>query len=180
MAPGAGLLMDHFPIIEAASAAGRLDAAASFLTERPADQPVTIVAATRGAADDLARRIAVERGATLGLARFSLTQLAARTAIVSLAADGRTPTSALGGEAVAARAVFEATRDGSLEYFASVARTPGFPRAVARTLHELRLAGVSAGIARDASRAPAPSKIEGPGPSTVEGPVPSKVERPAP
>src|SRR3954465_14525028 len=109
MAPGAGMVMDQlFRIIEAASAAERLDAAASFLSDRPPDQPITIVAATRGAADDLARPIAVERGATLGLARFSLTQLAARTAIVALASEGRTPSSALGGEAVAARAVFEA------------------------------------------------------------------------
>src|SRR5690242_3569518 len=101
MAPGAGLHMNRsFRIIEAASAAERLDAAAAFLSERPPD-PITIVAATRGAADDLARRIAMGRGATLGLARFSLTQLAARTAIVSLASEGKTPTSALGSEAVA-------------------------------------------------------------------------------
>src|SRR4051812_16225171 len=112
--PGAGKAMHSlrsFRIIDAASAAARLDAAAAFLDRTPADQPVTIIGATRGAADDLARRIAARRGATLGLARVSLTQLAARTAVVALAADGRTPSSGLGAEAVAARAVFEATRD---------------------------------------------------------------------
>ena len=133
-----------FRIIEAASAAARLEAAASFLREYAGDQAVTIVAATRGAADDLARRVAVERGATLGLARVSLTQLAARTALVSLAAEGRAPSTSLGAEAVAARAVFEATREASLAYFAPVARMPGFPRAVARTLQELRLAAIPA------------------------------------
>src|SRR3979409_1090461 len=106
MAPGAGLWMNasrSFRIIEAASAAARLEAAASFLRQFPADQPITIVGATRGAADDLARRIAVERGATIGLARFSLTQLAARTAVVALAAEGKTASTGLGVEAVAAR-----------------------------------------------------------------------------
>jgi len=137
-------MTQSFRIIEAASAAARLDAAASFLRHCPVDAPIAIVAATRGAADDLARTVAVERGATLGLARFSLTQLAARTALVSLAAEGRTPSTALGAEAVAARAVFEASRDGSLGYFAPVGRVPGFPRAVARTLQELRLAGIQA------------------------------------
>ena len=151
MAPGADLSMNasrrraaearqekSFRIIEAASAAARLEAATSFLRQCPADQPITIVGATRGAADDLARRIAVERGATIGLARFSLTQLAARTAVVALAAEGKTASTGLGAEAVAARAVFAAMRDGSLRYFTPVAGLPGFPRALARTLQELR------------------------------------------
>src|SRR5881227_2248351 len=106
MTPGAGTQMAarSFRIIEAASAAARLEAAAAFLRQFPADHPVTIVAATRGAADDFARRVASERGATLGMTRVSLTQLAARTAVVALAEDGKTPSSGLGAEAVAARA----------------------------------------------------------------------------
>jgi RecB family exonuclease len=134
-----------FPVIVSASAAVRLEAAAAFLRERPALQPVTIVAATRGAADDLARRVAVERRATFGLTRLSLTQFAARAATVALAAERVTPSSWLGAEAVAARAAFAAVRAASLDYFGPVARTPGFPRALARTLQELRLAGASAG-----------------------------------
>jgi len=133
-----------FRIFEAASSAARLEAAAKFLRQFPADYPITIVAATRGAADDFARSIASERGATLGVTRLSLTQLAARTAVVALATEGKTPTSGLGAEAVAARAVFTALRDESLRYFAPVADSPGFPRALARTLQELRLAGITA------------------------------------
>ncbi|MCU1384751.1 MAG: ATP-dependent nuclease, subunit [Acidobacteria bacterium] len=49
-----------------------------------------------------------------------------------------------GAEAVAARAVFDAIAAGELAYFEPVARMPGFPKALARTLHELRLAGVTA------------------------------------
>jgi CRISPR/Cas system-associated exonuclease Cas4 (RecB family) len=104
--------------------------------------PVLIVASTRGAADDLAREVAASVPATFGLQRLSLTQLAARYAIVALALEGKTPSTWLGAEAVAARAAFDATRQHSLSYFGPVASTPGFPRALARTLQELRLAGV--------------------------------------
>ncbi|HEY6360450.1 MAG TPA: PD-(D/E)XK nuclease family protein [Vicinamibacterales bacterium] len=132
-----------FRIIESSSAAIRLNAAAAFLHELPSNHPATIVGATRGAADDLARAVAASRPATFGLHRLSLTQLAARTAIVELARHGLSPSSWLGAEAVAARAAFDATRDGALRYFEPVAGAPGFPRALAATLHELRLAGVS-------------------------------------
>ena len=103
---------------------------------------VLIVGASRGAADDLARDIAVSVPATFGVQRLSLMQLAARTALAVLADEGATPSTWLGAEAVAARAVFDATKEGALRYFAPVAATPGFPRALARTLQELRLAGV--------------------------------------
>ena len=104
--------------------------------------PVVIVGASRGAADDLARDIARSRPATFGVQRFSLMQLAARTALTALASAGTTPSTWLGSEAIAARAAFDATRESTLEYFAPVAATPGFPRALARTLQELRLANV--------------------------------------
>ena len=142
-----------FRIIEAASAAARLEAASAFVRQFPAHHPTTIVGATRAAADDFARTLASARGATLGLARLSLTQLAARTAVVTLAQEGRTTSSALGAEAVAARAVFSATRDASLRYFGPVAGLPGFPRALSRTLQDLRLAGLTSGAVRDASPA---------------------------
>ena len=142
-----------FRIVEAASAAARLEAAAAFLEQFSPDYPITIVGATRGAADDFARTIAARRGATIGLARLSLTQLAARTAVVALAADGKTPSTGLGADAVATRAVFTALRDASLRYFSPVAGLPGFPRALARTLQELRLTGLGADAVRSANLA---------------------------
>ena len=142
-----------FRIFQAASAATRLEAAAAFVRQFPADHTLTIVGATRGAADDFARTIAIERGATLGMTRLSLTQLAARTAVVALAEAGKTPSTGLGAEAVAARAVFAATRDASLRYFDPVAGLPGFPRALMRTLEELRLAGLDRDAVRAASAA---------------------------
>lgn len=131
-------------LIESSSARLRLDQARAFVRAHAARGDVWIVAASRGAADDLARTIAAEAGATIGLHRFSLGQLALRLAGPVLADDERAPATFLGSEAVAARATFDALRDGGLAYFEPVARTPGFPRALARTVQELRLAGVGA------------------------------------
>jgi len=133
-----------FRIIVSSLAADRLALARDVLRARHALVPTLIVGASRGAADDLAREVAVGAAATFGLQRVSLTQLAARSAMVALAMEGHTPSTWLGAEAVAARAAFDAIRQRSLKYFEPVASTPGFPRALARTLQELRLAGVDA------------------------------------
>jgi CRISPR/Cas system-associated exonuclease Cas4 (RecB family) len=129
-------------IVTSASAAARLDRARRFLHSHPAPAEVVIVGASRGAADDLARRLALEGGATFGITRFSVAELAARAAAVHLAGARRVAGTQTGAEAAAARAVFDAAAAGELEYFGPVARMPGFPKALARTVHELRLAGV--------------------------------------
>lgn len=127
-------------MIVAAAAATQLarEAAAAC----PAGARVVIIGASRGAADDFARDIAAAAPATFGLERLTLVQLAARTAMVELARAGRTLATPLAAAAAAAQAVFEALGAGSLDYFAPVAATPGFPRAVASTLEELRLTSV--------------------------------------
>src|SRR5262245_6965321 len=134
--------MGTLRIFVAASAESRLAAAADFVGACPPGTGALIVGASRGAADDLARRVAAARPATFGVERISLAQLASRTALLALAAEGTAPSSWLGAEAVATRATFDALRDRALRYFAPVATTPGFPRALARTLHELRMAHV--------------------------------------
>ena len=141
-----------FRIIVSSLAADRLAVARQVLRARHALLPTLIVGASRGAADDLAREVAVGIPATFGVQCVSLTQLAARSAMVALATDGHTPSTWLGAEAVAARAAFDAIRERSLTYFGPVASTPGFPRALARTLQELRLAGVDATHLLRASR----------------------------
>ena len=128
-------------IVESSESALRLREAHAWLADR-AERGALVVSASRGAADDLARAVAAERGGAVGLHRFSVTQLAARLAAPVLAARGIAPATRMGSEAVAARAVFEARRQDGLAYFEPVAGTPGFPRALARTLHELALAGV--------------------------------------
>ncbi len=129
-------------VITSTSAAVRVAAAREFLAGRPPDAEIAIVGASRGAADDLARSIAAQIGATFGITRSSLTEFAAR--IVDDRPDGgrRTPGSQAGAEAVAARVAFEGRAAGELTYFDPVAGMPGFPRALARTFHELRLAAL--------------------------------------
>lgn len=131
-------------VVESSATEQRLAAARAFVASRTPGEDVLLAGASRGAVDDLARSVARQSGATLGLHRFSVTQLAARLAAPRLAGQGLAPSTALGTEAVAARAVFDAEQHGALAYFAPVARTPGFPRALARTIQELRFAGISA------------------------------------
>ena len=138
---GAAAMALHLHI--SSSAQTRLAFARDALRSAAPGQRVLIIAATRGAADDLARQAAATNAATFGVQRFSLTQFAVRTAIVALAEQSLAPSSWLGAEAVAARVTFEAGREQGLRYFAPVATSPGFPRALARTVQELRLAAVS-------------------------------------
>ncbi len=129
-------------VVVSPSGETRLAAAREIASGRPPGERGLIVGASRGAADDLARDVAASRQATFGIERLSFTQLAARTALIALAIDRTSASTKLGAEAVATRAAFEATRDAALQYFAPVAATPGFPRALARTLQELRLAKI--------------------------------------
>jgi RecB family exonuclease len=133
-------------IFHSSSAAERLGAASAFLEGFPPATEVLIVGASRDAADDLARRVTATRGATFGLHRASLTQLAVRCAAAEMARLGVAPATALGTEAVAARVSFEALREGALAYFAPVVRFPGFARALAASLGELRLGRVAPGV----------------------------------
>jgi ATP-dependent helicase/nuclease subunit B len=131
--------------IQSGSAAVRLREARRFLEQFEPGAEVLLLGASRGSVDDLARAISLEKGAVFGLHRLSFTQLAARLAIMEMAARDRAPTTTLGHEAVATRAAFEARSDESLEYFSPVSQTPGFPKALARTLLDLRLAAVASG-----------------------------------
>ncbi|MGH8542226.1 MAG: hypothetical protein ACREX3_00970 [Gammaproteobacteria bacterium] len=131
--------------VQSGSAAVRLREARRFLDQFEPGAEVLLLGGSRGSVDDLARTISLERGATFGLHRLSFTQLAARLAVMDLASRERAPTTTLGHEAVATRAAFEARSDEALEYFSSVSQTPGFPKALARTLLDLRLAAVASG-----------------------------------
>jgi hypothetical protein len=123
-----------------AGAAARLAAARRRVVAT--EPPVLIIGATRAAADEFALSIAAERGATFGISRSSLAELVSRLALPALARQGLTPAAPLSDEAVAARAADDLVTRQQLEYFTPVARMPGFPRALSRTLGELRMAGV--------------------------------------
>src|SRR5688572_22602590 len=89
--------------LRSASASIRLHEARRFLDTFSPGTEVLLLGGSRGAVDDLARTIAMEKGASFGLHRLSFTQLAARLAAADLAANGQAPASSLGYEAVAAR-----------------------------------------------------------------------------
>jgi CRISPR/Cas system-associated exonuclease Cas4 (RecB family) len=97
-----------------------------------------ILGPTTEAADDLAR--AACDSAMLGIYRMSLAQLAVSIAEPILAAENRTRLDYLGAEALAYSVAREVLA--RLDYFRSIADSPGFPRALSRTLSDLRMAGV--------------------------------------
>src|SRR5262245_1166749 len=127
---------------ESSAAADRIDAATRFLTTLAPAAEALVIGASREAADDLVRRVTASVGASFGIHRASLLHLAARLAAPEMARLGVAPTSMLGTEALAARITFEALGTDALRYFEPVARFPGFARAVASTLTELRLGRV--------------------------------------
>src|SRR5687767_3680770 len=124
-----------------AASASRLSAArAQVLAIEP---PILIIGANRAAADEFALSLAAEKGATFGITRSSVAELVSRLALPALAKQGLTPTAPLSDEAVAARVADDLANQEALEYFTPVARMPGFPRALSRTLSELRMADVT-------------------------------------
>lgn len=130
-------------ILESSSGSERLKAAGDFVRHYSADSELLLLGASRNSIDDFVREISLAASATFGLHRFSFTQFAARIAAPGLARQRLAPATDLGMEAVATRSVFETAQRGALRYFSPVAKRPGFSRAVARTVSDLRLAGVS-------------------------------------
>ena len=124
------------------SSAERLSTAREFVCSFPPAAERLLIGGSREAVDHLVREVSVSQQASFGLHRFSLTQLAARLATTEFARLGLAHSTLLGAEAVAARATFEVLERGGLRYFQPVARCPGFARALASTVNELRLAGI--------------------------------------
>jgi ATP-dependent helicase/nuclease subunit B len=120
------------------SGALRQERALAWLERRAKGAEVLIVGETQDVADHLAREAGRRRGATFGWHRFTLARLAGTLAAPVLADRGLVVASALALEALCARVVRRGM--GNLGRFEAVAERPGFPRALARTLAELRLA----------------------------------------
>lgn len=99
-----------------------------------------IVGSNLDAANEIARGVASTRGAAFGCHRLSFTQFAAALAAPGIAARGLVPLGSLGAQAMTARVIHELTKTGELGRFSSIAQSPGFGRATAGVLMELRLA----------------------------------------
>lgn len=126
-------------VFESPSAHARLARAADWLASRPEARVSVISASTIAAAEITRRAIAAgTRRASLGWTRTTLGALAAELARTELARLGLVPASALALEAICARVVHDHPR--ALGRLSPIRERPGLPRALARTLGELRLA----------------------------------------
>lgn len=125
-------------VFDSPSASARLARATAWLAART-EPHVTVLGASLEAAAEVARGALVLRGgASLGWERTTLGALAAQLARPELARLDLAPASPLALEALCARIIHE--QPGLLGRFAPIASRPGLPRALARTLGELRLA----------------------------------------
>jgi ATP-dependent helicase/nuclease subunit B len=127
-------------VLRAPSAALRLDHAVRFLASSGPSTEVLVIGASVDAAAGVARAAAGDRASTFGWHRFTLARLAALLASHTLGDRGLTPVGALPLEAICARLVHRLGPAG-LGRFATIADRPGLPRALSRTLDELRMAG---------------------------------------
>ncbi len=125
-------------IVVAGRAEERLRAARAWLATRRPGAETLIVAGGSDAANEQAALDALSRGSVFGLYRLTLPKLAAMLAAEALALEQLAPVAGLGSEAVAARALFALAGSPEIANFEEVSRTPGFARALARTLLELR------------------------------------------
>jgi hypothetical protein len=114
--------------------------ARAWLESRVPAEEVLIIGASLDAANELARRVAEEKGAAFGWHRLTLPQLAAALAGPVLAERKLAPLSRLGAEAIVASVMHRLKARGGLGRYQPVGETPGFARAIAAVIAELRLA----------------------------------------
>ena len=127
-----------------------------WLEARAPAEEVLIIGATLGAANEVARSVAQTKGASFGYHRMTLGQLAAALARPALAAQRTVPLGALGIQAVTNRAIHKLSEVGALGRYAKLTNGPGFARAIANVITELRLEQIApdalAGVVSDLRR----------------------------
>lgn len=126
-------------MLVSAAASVRIDRSIKWLRGQGPSAEIVIVAASSEAAAHIGRLAA--EGATFGWHRATLGRLAGALAGLELARRKLAPAGAGYFEALVARIVSD--HGSALGRFAAIADRPGLPRALARTIGELRLSGVS-------------------------------------
>ncbi len=127
-------------IVISSSSHRRIARARAWLEARAPAEEVLIIGASLDAANSLARAVAQAKGAIFGWHRLTLAQIAVALAAPVLAALRTVPIGRLGVQAVATRVVHELAGRGALGRYSSIANGPGFARAIASVVTELRLA----------------------------------------
>ncbi|NVB78564.1 MAG: PD-(D/E)XK nuclease family protein [Kofleriaceae bacterium] len=126
-------------LLSASRAELRLGEVAAWLASRPAGEEVVVVGASADAAQECIRTLAKTCGTAFGFHAFTVGRLAAELSKLVLAERNLAVVGALPLEALCARVV-DRLRRTSLVRFTDVIGEPGMPRALARTLDELRMA----------------------------------------
>ena len=129
-------------IISSPRSESRIRETTTWLADRPRAEPVIVIGATTEAANECARRVALQRGSAFGVRCFTLARFAAEHAKLELVERNLVPIGTLAIEALCARVVHDLRVQNRLGRLEAVANQPGLPRALARTLDELRLAGI--------------------------------------
>ncbi len=127
----------HSDLVKSRANGWLLDAAADFLAKCA---EAVLIAVTHSAGEDAVHRaLKISGQGSLGIHRLSLVQFASDLARPAMARLGLAPLTSLGMEALAARVTGASLKEKKLAYFEPVAALPGFARALARTLADLRL-----------------------------------------
>jgi hypothetical protein len=126
-------------VVTSAGAHHRISRGRDWLKARAPAEEVLIIGATLGAANELARCLAQAKGASFGYHRMTLAQLASTLARPALTAQRTIPLGLLGIQAVANRAIHKLSEPGELGHYTKLTNGPGFARAIANVITELRL-----------------------------------------
>jgi ATP-dependent helicase/nuclease subunit B len=145
-------------LVQSAGAGERLTIARRWLDEQAPGAPVLVLAPSAIAAAELARAASAE--AIFGRRRDTPLRFATELALAGLAERGLVPAGGLVLEALAARVVHLLAERGELGRFAAVADQPGLPRALARTLGELRALAALPPVAPELARVVAAFEAE--------------------
>src|SRR6516225_8099204 len=128
-----------FSVVTSAAGLHRIALARDWLGGRAPAEEILIIGASLGAANELARSLAQEKRASFGYHRLTFAQLASALARPVLVAQRTVPLGALGVQAVANRTIHKLSEVGELGRYAKLTSGPGFARAIANVITELRL-----------------------------------------
>ena len=131
-----------------AAASARIEQGVAWLLERGAAREVLLVAPSYEAVSHLVREAVRHKPAMFGWQRHTLASLAGALAAPRLVDCGLVPVGPLAIEAVCARVLQRLHAENKLGSLAAIVGRPGLPRALARTLSELRLSGLNSASLR--------------------------------
>src|SRR6516164_8032559 len=126
-------------VVTSAASRHRIAHARDWLHARRPAEEVLIIGPTLGAANELTRDLAQQKRASFGYHRLTLGQLASALARPALSAQRTVPLGTLGILAVVNRAIHTLSQAGALGRYANLTSGPGFARAIANVITELRL-----------------------------------------